>query len=66
MVDFPFLQIRKKTLLEKVDNSASHLKDEIVSEKDHLVEFAGEGLFEIAIKSKTGRLPDFKNHVRRI
>jgi hypothetical protein len=46
MVDFPFLQISQKTLLEKVGNSASHLKDEIVSVKDYLVEFAGEDLFE--------------------
>ena len=37
----------KKTFLEKVGDKASHLKDEIVAGKDHVVEFAGEAFESI-------------------
>ena len=37
----------KKTLLEKVGDTASHLKDELVAGKDHVVEFAGEAFESI-------------------
>lgn len=32
----------KKTFLEKVGDKATHLKDDLVAGKDHLVEIAGE------------------------
>ncbi len=38
---------QKKTLLEKAGDKASHLKDEIVAGKDHVVEFAGEAFESI-------------------
>ena len=38
---------QKKTLLEKVGDTASHLKDELVAGKDHVVEFAGEAFASI-------------------
>src|ERR1051325_6710513 len=38
---------KKKTLLEKVGDKASHLKDGIVAGKDHVVEFAGEAFESI-------------------
>jgi hypothetical protein len=38
---------QEKTLLEKVGDKASHLKDEIVAGKDHVVEFAGEAFESI-------------------
>lgn len=37
----------KKTLLQKVGETASHIKDEIVVGKDHVVEFAGEAFDSI-------------------
>ena len=37
----------KKTLLEKVGDKASHLKEGIVAGKDHVVEFAGEAFESI-------------------
>jgi len=37
----------KKTLLEKVGDTASHIKDEIVTGKDHVVAFAGEAFDSI-------------------
>lgn len=39
--------VRKKTLLQKVGATASHIKDDIVAGKDHLVEFAGEAIDSI-------------------
>jgi len=39
--------VQKKTLLEKVGDKASHLKDGIVAGKDHVVEFAGEAFESI-------------------
>ena len=38
---------RKKTLLSKVGDTASHLKDGIVAGKDHVVEFAGDAFESI-------------------
>lgn len=38
---------KKKTLLEKVGDKASHLKDGIVAGKDHVVDFAGEAFESI-------------------
>ena len=38
---------RKKTLLSKVGDTASHLKDGNVAGKDHVVEFAGEAFESI-------------------
>jgi adenylate kinase len=38
---------KKKTFLEKVGDKASHLKDEIVAGKDHVIEFAGEAFGSI-------------------
>ena len=38
---------KKKTLLAKVGDTASHLKDGIVAGKDHVVEFAGEAFESI-------------------
>ncbi len=37
----------KKTLIEKVSDTASHIKDEIITGKDHVVEFAGEAFDSI-------------------
>ncbi len=37
----------KKTLIEKVSDTASHIKDEIIAGKDHVVEFAGEAFDSI-------------------
>jgi hypothetical protein len=37
----------KKTLLQKVSVTASHIKDDIVAGKDNLVEFAGEAIDSI-------------------
>ena len=38
---------KQKTLFEKVSETASNLKDEIVAGKDHVVEFAGEAISSI-------------------
>jgi hypothetical protein len=38
---------KKKTLLEKVGATASHIKEEIVVGKDHVVDFAGEAFTSI-------------------
>jgi hypothetical protein len=38
---------KKKTLLQKVGATASHIKEEIVAGKDHVVEFAGEAFTSI-------------------
>ncbi len=38
---------QKKTFLKKVGDKASHLKDEIVAGKDHVIEFAGEAFESI-------------------
>ena len=37
----------QKTLLEKIGNTASHIKDDIVAGKDNLVEFAGDAFDSI-------------------
>ncbi|HVX27458.1 MAG TPA: hypothetical protein VHB70_14005 [Parafilimonas sp.] len=37
----------KKTLIEKVSDTALHIKDEIITGKDHVVEFAGEAFDSI-------------------
>lgn len=39
--------IHKNTLLEKVSTTASHIKNDIIAGKDHLVEFAGEAFDSI-------------------
>jgi len=38
---------QKKTFLEKVGDTASHIKDEIVTGKDHVVAFTGEAFDSI-------------------
>ena len=38
---------QKKTFLEKVGDAASHIKDEIVTGKDHVVAFTGEAFDSI-------------------
>lgn len=38
---------KQKTFLEKVGNAASHIKDDVVAGKDHLVEFAGDAFHSI-------------------
>lgn len=38
---------RNKTLFQKVSVTASHIKDDIVAGKDHVVEFAGEAIDSI-------------------
>jgi len=38
---------KKKTLLQKVGATASHIKEEIVAGKDHVVDFAGEAFTSI-------------------
>jgi hypothetical protein len=50
----------KKTFLAKVGDKASHIKDDLIEGKDHLVEFAGEafesikeGIHNITKKKKT-------------
>src|SRR5690349_19485288 len=38
---------QKNTLLQKVGATASHIKEEIVAGKDHVVDFAGEAFTSI-------------------
>ncbi len=54
--------VQKKTLLEKVSSTASHIKDDIVAGKDHVVEFAGEA-FE-SIKEGVKHLIEKKKPVK--
>jgi hypothetical protein len=38
---------KQKTFLKKVSDAASHIKDEMITGKDHVVEFAGEAIDSI-------------------
>lgn len=52
-----------KTIMDKIGEKASHLKDEIVSGKDHLVEVAGNA-FE-SVKSSIERITHKKKAPKR-
>jgi hypothetical protein len=47
----------QKTLMEKIGEQATHLKDEIIAGKDHLVEIAGEKFADVksTIKKYTAK-----------
>jgi len=47
-----------KTFLEKIGDQASHLKDELIAGKDHLVEIAGEKI--ASVKSSIQEFKDRK------
>ncbi len=54
---------KNQTLLEKVEKKASHIKDEIIDGKDHLIEIAGDAI--TSIKSKIKQITQKKKAVKR-